>query len=128
MYAQLDFTQNRYKLVNLIGDEELGITQELILKHPSDFIDLERREDIGTLKTGKYYDTETDTFIDYIPPIPEPDPIPEPVQPTETELILMSAQAELFEHQISLEEQNLTIMEAQAEMYELLLSKESEVI
>lgn len=98
MYAQLDFTNNRYKRVNLIGGEEVGIIPALIEKYPNDFIDLEGREDIPQDTFDWYYDTEEDRFIRTAElPQPEP-PEPTPYEPTNAEIsqALSDLQADLI--------------------------------
>ena len=89
MYAQLDFTGNRYKKVNLIGGEEVGIVTALIEQYPLDFINLEGREDNPLDTLDWYYDSEVDKFITTSElPIPEPTPIT-PSQPTNSEVAQM---------------------------------------
>ena len=84
MYAQLDFKNNKYKRVNLIGGEEVGINQYVIDTYPNDVIDLSlfplehpikslTNEDLVTIEW--YYDTENNTFISRV----EIDEIIEPI-------------------------------------------------
>lgn len=89
MYAQLDFTSNRYKRVNLIGGEEVGIVKSLIDRYPGDFVNLEGRENTPQDTSDWYYDAETDTFMTTEElPVIEPEPIePQPYQPTNAEVI-----------------------------------------
>lgn len=72
MYAQLDFKNNKYKRVNLIGGEEVGINEYMIITYPNDIIDLSllpledpfksiTNEDL--LIAEWYYDTENKIFI-----------------------------------------------------------------
>lgn len=100
MYAQLDFTNNRYKRVNLIGGEEVGIVPSLIDKYPNDFVNLDGRESIPLDTMDWYYDTESDIFITTSElPIIEPEPIePVPAQPTNAELaqLVSDLQADLL--------------------------------
>lgn len=40
VYAQLDFSSDRYKKVNVIGGKEVGITDELLTTHPANYVEL----------------------------------------------------------------------------------------
>lgn len=114
-YAQLDFTDNNIKRVNLIGGEEVGIVQSLIGKYPTDFVNLEGRENVPLDTFDWYYNAETDTFIQTNElPMPEESVI----EPTEEELTnaqLLLNQADIMskqsEHDEILAEILLNMME-----------------
>lgn len=84
MYAQLDFTNNPYKRVELIGGEEVGIIQQLIDQYPTNFVNMDGRSDVSEINNDNYslyyYDVENDSFItfDQVPPMEEEVIIPEP--------------------------------------------------
>lgn len=87
MHAQLDFTNNRYKRVNLIGGKEIGIIPALIEQYPNDFVNLEGREDVPQDTFDWYYDTEADRFIQ-VKDLPQPEPEPvKPPEPTNSEVL-----------------------------------------
>lgn len=100
MYAQLDFTNNRYKRVNLIGGPEVGIIPKLISMYPNDFVGLKGREDIPLDTSDWHYDTEEDVFLTTAQlPVLEPEPVPvEPYQPTSAEVVqaISDLQADLI--------------------------------
>jgi len=90
MYAQLEFTDNTIKRVNLIGGEEVGIIQSLIDKYPEYFVDLEGRENVPENDIEWYYNTETDTFIHFteLPEFtPEEEPTPSTPEPSQLDRI-----------------------------------------
>jgi len=87
MYAQLEFTDDIIKRVNLIGGEEVGIIQSLINKYPEHFVDLEGRENVPENDVEWYYNAETDTFIHFteLPEFPSKDE-PEITEPEPSQL------------------------------------------
>lgn len=84
-YAQLDFTSNQIKRVNLIGGPEVGIIPSLIERHPDNFVDLEGRTDIPQDTFVWYYDTSADRFLTGTE-LPPPSSPALPPQPTNADL------------------------------------------
>lgn len=87
MYAQLNFSNNRFKKVDLIGGVDVGIVPLLIDKHPTEFVNLTDRTDIDDLNTvDSYYDAENDVFLrESEIPLPASTHT-EPYQPTNAEV------------------------------------------
>lgn len=120
MYAQLDFTNNRFKMVDLIGGKEVGIVDALIKKYPKNFVCLDGRDNLPN-DINCYYDSENDLFVpieDVIFPEPEPQPITPLDEISNTQLTIMEAMADQYEQNL---QNQLTNMEVQATIYETLL-------
>lgn len=98
-YAQLDFTSNVIRRVNLIGGSEVGITQSLIDEHPDQFINLEGRYNVPLDDIDWYYNTETDTFIQTVDLFAS-ESIEESAKPEPTEQELINAEILLTQAKI----------------------------
>lgn len=120
MFAQLDFTENRFKIVNLVGDETVGIIPNLIRDYPNYFVCLDGRDNLPD-EINCYYDSETDLFVsieDVIFPEPELEPLTPLEEISNTQLTMMEAMADQYEGSLQAQ---LTNMEVQATIYETLL-------
>ena len=122
MFAQLDFTENRFKIVNLIGDETVGIVAELVREYPNYFVCLDGRDNLPD-DINCYYDSENDLFVpieDVIFPEPESQPLTQLDEISNTQLTIMEAMADQYEQNL---QNQLTNMEVQATIYETLLEQ-----
>lgn len=122
MYAQLDFTNNRFKMVDLIGGEEVGIVEVLTKRYPQNFVCLDDRENLPD-NINCYYDSENDVFVsvdNVIFPEPEPEPLTPLDEISNTQLTIMEAMADQYEQNL---QNQLTNMEVQATIYETLLEQ-----
>ena len=122
MFAQLDFTENRFKIVNLIGDETVGIVAELVREYPNYFVCLDGRDNLPD-DINCYYDSENDSFVpieDVIFPEPESQPLTQLDEISNTQLTIMEAMADQYEQNL---QNQLTNMEVQATIYETLLEQ-----
>ena len=122
MYAQLDFTNNRFKMVDLIGGKEVGIVDALIKKYPKNFVCLDGRDNLPN-DINCYYDSENDLFVpieDVIFPEPESQPLTQLDEISNTQLTIMEAMADQYEQNL---QNQLTNMEVQATIYETLLEQ-----
>ena len=82
-YAQLDFTENHVKRVNLIGGPEVGIIPALVERFPDEFVLLDGREDIPADCFDWWYIPADDRFV-VTADIPHDEPeAPEVVNPEE---------------------------------------------
>lgn len=120
MFAQLDFTENRFKIVNLVGDETVGIIPDLIRDYPNYFVCLDGRDNLPD-EINCYYDSETDLFVpieDVIFPEPELEPLTPLEEISNTQLTMMEAMADQYEQNLK---SQITSMEVQATIYETLL-------
>lgn len=120
VYAQLDFTDNRFKLVDIIGGEEVGIVDALIRKYPKNFVCLDGRENLPD-DINCYYDSENDVFVsvdNVIFPEPDPEPLTQLDEISNTQITMMEAMADQYEQNL---QNQLTNMEVQATIYETLL-------
>ena len=122
MFAQLDFTENRFKIVNLIGDETVGIVAEVVREYPNYFVCLDGRDNLPD-DINCYYDSENDLFVpieDVIFPEPESQPLTQLDEISNTQLTIMEAMADQYEQNL---QNQLTNMEVQATIYETLLEQ-----
>lgn len=120
MFAQLDFTENRFKLVNLVGDEEVGIIPDMIRDNPNYFVCLDGRENLPD-EDKCYYDSETKLFVtidEVIFPEPEAKPLTPLEEISNTQMTMMEAMADQYEQNL---QSQITNMEVQATIYETLL-------
>lgn len=127
MYAQLDFTNNRFKMVDLIGGKEVGIVDALIKKYPKNFVCLDGRDNLPN-DINCYYDSENDLFVpieDVIFPEPESQPLTQLDEISNTQLTIMEAMADQYEQNL---QNQLTNMEVQATIYEELLAQGGKAI
>ena len=76
MYAQLSISGIRFKNVVQIGDEAVGITQDVIDAFPELFVDITGRTDYPETTETVWYDTENALFVtepeEFIEHIPAP--------------------------------------------------------